>query len=226
MRLVLCLIAALSMILRPEDVPQAYAPWAPLRIADEPNPVTTLKVLRTERDAEMCRGVLVGGGITAASLPDFVHSPQCHIRQAVRPSQLTRARLRPERMRCGIALRLALWERHDLQPAAREILGAEVAEILHAGAYSCRTIRTTRGASERMSEHATANAFDITGFVLSDGRRVILRRDWQGSGAQARFLRAARDGLCSWFRVVLGPEYNALHADHFHVDQGPFLTCR
>jgi hypothetical protein len=77
-----------------------------------------------------------------------------------------------------------------------------------------------------MSEHATANALDISGFVLADGRRITLRAGWNAGGAEARFLRAARDGLCDFFRVVLGPDHNALHADHFHVDQGLFLSCR
>ncbi|MEM8698097.1 MAG: extensin family protein, partial [Pseudomonadota bacterium] len=87
-------------------------------------------------------------------------------------------------------------------------------------------LRSSSGLSQRMSQHATANAFDISGFLLTDGRMVTLRRDWQGSGPKAAFLRAARDGLCRWFRLVLSPDYNALHADHFHVDQGPFPSCR
>ncbi len=77
-----------------------------------------------------------------------------------------------------------------------------------------------------MSQHATANAIDVSGFTLNDGRKISLKADWTGDDAKAKFLRAARDGLCDWFNTVLSPDYNALHADHFHADMGPYLTCR
>lgn len=77
-----------------------------------------------------------------------------------------------------------------------------------------------------MSQHATANAFDVSGFVLANGQRIILLKHWNGDGPKAQFLREVRNGLCEWFNVTLSPDYNALHADHFHVDMGPFLTCR
>jgi hypothetical protein len=76
------------------------------------------------------------------------------------------------------------------------------------------------GASEgRWSEHATGNAIDIAGFVLEDGRRISVLGDWDGEDAEARFLRAVRDGACKSFATVLSPDYNAAHADHFHLDQ-------
>jgi hypothetical protein len=78
----------------------------------------------------------------------------------------------------------------------------------------------------RRSQHATANAIDIAGFVLRDGREVRLAQDWTGTGFEAAFLRAVRDGACRWFRGVLGPDYNAAHHDHFHFDMGPWRVCR
>ncbi|BCB71988.1 hypothetical protein HME01_26950 [Vreelandella aquamarina] len=39
-------------------------------------------------------------------------------------------------------------------------------------------------------------------------------------------LRAARDGACDTFGNVLGPEYNAAHADHFHLGMRGFRLCR
>ena len=35
----------------------------------------------------------------------------------------------------------------------------------------------------------------------------------------AAFLREVRDGACDLFATVLSPDYNAAHADHFHLDQ-------
>ena len=225
MRVILAFFCAALMVVRPEDVPPDLAPWQPLNLRAEPSFATAFKMLRTDATPALCYAALSEGGARAPRVETLEQSENCHIRQAVRPARLGEARVHPTAMRCGIALRLALWEHHDLQPAARAHLGVGVKEILHLGAYSCRKLRSSSGISQRWSQHATANAFDISGFVLTDGRIVKLQRHWTGAGPEAAFLRAARDGLCRWFRVVLGPEYNALHADHFHVDQGPFLTC-
>jgi hypothetical protein len=110
-----------------------------------------------------------------------------------------------------------LWRRESAAPAAREILGSDLARIEHLGAFSCR--RMYGGADGPWSEHATANAIDIAAFVLADGRRISVLADWEESGPEAAFLRTVRDGACSSFATVLSPDYNAAHADHFHLDQ-------
>lgn len=76
-----------------------------------------------------------------------------------------------------------------------------------------------------MSEHAYANAWDVTGFELADGRVVSVQKHWNDPGALRTFLRAARDDACNIFRVVLGPDYNDAHHDHLHVDMGGGLRC-
>ena len=43
---------------------------------------------------------------------------------------------------------------------------------------------------------------------------------------KAAFLRQVRDGACHGFAAVLGPDYNAAHRNHFHLDQGPYRVCR
>ncbi len=43
---------------------------------------------------------------------------------------------------------------------------------------------------------------------------------------KATFLRQVRDGACQGFRAVLGPDYNAAHRNHFHLDRGPYRVCR
>lgn len=118
---------------------------------------------------------------------------------------------------CPVAIALELWRRDSVAPAAREILGSEIARIEHLGAYSCRRIYG-RGEGN-WSEHATGNAIDIAGFVLEDGRRISVLRDWAGEGPEAAFLREVRSGACEAFATVLSPDYNAAHADHFHLDQ-------
>jgi len=39
-------------------------------------------------------------------------------------------------------------------------------------------------------------------------------------GAQSVFLKKIHKGACTGFSTVLGPEANAAHADHFHLDLG------
>jgi hypothetical protein len=77
-----------------------------------------------------------------------------------------------------------------------------------------------------LSQHATANALDIAGFRLADGRRISVLADWSDSGDKGRFLREVREGACKQFNTVLGPDYNAAHRNHFHVDMGRWQVCR
>ncbi|WP_370239460.1 extensin family protein, partial [Neptunomonas phycophila] len=65
----------------------------------------------------------------------------------------------------------------------------------------------------------TGNAIDIAGFILKNGERISIKRDWKNAGQKSNFLKAIRDGACDVYATVLSPEYNAAHADHFHFDQ-------
>jgi hypothetical protein len=130
----------------------------------------------------------------------------------------------PIALTCAMAASLALWERHVLQPQARLRLGVEVRRVEHFGTYACRNVDSRGGG--RRSQHATADAIDVAGFVLRDGRRITVARDWDGGDDEADFLRAVHRGACHLFDGVLGPEYNRAHADHFHFDRGPFRVCR
>jgi hypothetical protein len=51
-------------------------------------------------------------------------------------------------------------------------------------------------------------------------------KEWSKENPDARFLRQVREGACDTFNVVLSPDYNAAHRDHFHLDMGPWWICR
>ena len=104
---------------------------------------------------------------------------------------------------------------------AQQYFGAGVKRLYHFGSYSCRTIR----GSGWMSEHATANAFDLAGFGLSDGRSIFLKNDWRGGAAPRAFLHDIRTRACLFFNMVLSPDYNVDHVDHFHLDMGLLMGC-
>ena len=69
-----------------------------------------------------------------------------------------------------------------------------------------------------LSEHGHANAIDVSGFVLADGRTVQVKTGWWGALAERTFLRDVHRGSCNLFSTVLGPNYDANHRDHFHLD--------
>lgn len=195
-----------------------HDPWAPLDLRDPVGWATERKLLALRDDPAQCRAVFERSAVVFTSL-DPAGEGACRREDRL---QLGDAPLTPDvpPTTCPTALALFLWERDVLQPAASEIFDSEVTQIEHLGAYSCRRLY---GRDEGpWSEHATANAIDIAGFVLADGTRISVLGDWSGEGEssdeQARFLRRVRDGACDSFATVLSPDYNAAHRDHFHLD--------
>lgn len=100
---------------------------------------------------------------------------------------------------------------------ARE--NTRIARVLTGTSYMCRGRNRVVGAD--ISEHGFANALDVTGFELEDGRSVTLLGGWsEALSPEGRLLRFAHDAGCARFTTTLGPEANALHADHLHLDMG------
>ncbi len=192
-----------------------HSPWAPLDLRDPPGWATRTKLIALRSDVTECRAVLERSDIAFTALPETGEG------SCARPDRtlLGDYPLAPDTpaVTCPVAAALELWRRESVASAARNILGSDLARIEHLGAFSCR--RMYGGADGPWSEHATANAIDIAAFVLEDGRRISVLGDWDGEGDKAAFLRAVRDGACGSFATVLSPDYNAAHADHFHLDQ-------
>lgn len=223
----LCLLASLGIagLVASGHVvlPYRYDPFAPLDLRAPRDWLSSYRLSRLKADGALCRRVLTLGAVPHRPLPDRPEPEDCGLTDGVELAAEASSLDGRITARCGIAAGWMLFEQQVLQPAARQHLGQEVRRALHLGTYVCRRIG---GPDSRFSQHATANAIDIAGFVLTDGRRITLLRDWVGEGPEARFLRAVRDGACAIFEGVLGPEFNAAHADHFHFDNGPFRVCR
>ena len=141
---------------------------------------------------------------------------------AIRPFAVTGSargavQLRPMALlRCPMVPAVDHWVERVVMPAARHHLGAQLVELKVAASYSCRPMNHVHGA--RLSEHGHANAIDISGFVLADGREVDVKSGWWGGLAERTFLRAVHRGACDVFTTVLGPAYDMNHRDHFHLD--------
>lgn len=159
------------------------------------------------------------------ALPDRDFGAGCHSFASVRLTDIgvPVANLGP--MNCTLAATFTGWVRNGVMPAARLYLGAELARVETFGSYSCRNVNG--GQAGRRSEHATANAVDVSGFLLADGRRITLKADWTSPDPNVRsFLLAIRTSACRRFKTVLSPDYNSLHADHFHLDMGRGPFCK
>lgn len=206
------------------DVPPDWNPWAPLDVNAEPNFLTRYKLDRLSKSSEQCQQVLATTNIEYQELDDRVTGPACGFFNAVRIEKTSNRVGEPFSLSCRAAVSLALWERHVLAPAAQAHFGQNVAMLEHFGSYSCRNVYG-RAAATR-SQHATAEALDIAGFVLEDGQRIRVLKDWAEGGSNAAFLREVRTGACRFFDAVLSPDYNAAHRDHFHFDRGRYRVCR
>ena len=117
---------------------------------------------------------------------------------------------------CPMIPQIDDWVANVVQPAARQTLGAELAELKVAASYSCRAMNHVSGA--KLSEHGHANAIDISSFKLADGHVITVKGGWNGTPGEQAFLRQVRAGSCRDFTTVLGPGADAHHDDHFHLD--------
>ncbi len=217
----LFMMFALAVSLRLITLPAHYDPFTPPDLRESPSWFRTLKLKNLDRDPEACLQSIRQTGIANTLLPDSSRGPDCYLEDTLTLDRLSLAKIKPEQTRCNIAARLYLWERHVVQPAAQKYFGQGVKEITHFGSYSCRTIAR----SENMSEHATANAFDISGVRLANGKLISVLSDWNAGSRDSEFLHELRNGLCDYFNLTLSPEYNADHKDHFHVDMGWMRGC-
>ncbi|MET0281072.1 MAG: extensin family protein [Steroidobacteraceae bacterium] len=205
-------------------IPPHWNPWQPLDVEAAPNLLTRYKLGRLSEDGAACRAVLATTDMQFDALPDRQTGADCGFRDAVRVRASPSAVGEAFSLSCRAAVSVALWERHAVQPAAMRHFGQRVDRIEHFGSYACRNVYGRPDATR--SRHATAEAWDVAGFVLADGRRIRVARDWQPDGSAGMFLHEVRDGACRFFDGVLSPDYNAAHRDHLHLDRGPYRMCR
>ena len=208
-------------------VPPEWSPWVRLDLDAAPNLLTRYKLARLSNDRELCARVLASAEMTYRAVPDEITGEQCGLFDAVAVERTASDIGQPFSLTCRAAVSLALWEKHSVAPAAERHFGSRVQRIEHFGSYSCRNVYGRPDATR--SRHATAEALDVAGFVLEDGRRIRVLADWGDSSddtTAASFLHDVRDGACRFFDGTLSPDYNAAHRDHLHLDRGLYRYCR
>jgi hypothetical protein len=207
-------------------VPPKLSPVPALNLDYKGGFLVDWQLAEIRRDASLCERVMRNPNIDAKPIADIAVNEGCGLRNGVRVSGAGGARMPVDKLSCEAAAAVALWITHDVQPMAELLLGSRIVSVQHMGSYSCRNIATDKLWRNIRSEHATANALDIAGFTSADGRKVTILKNWADEGVEGQFLRAIHARACRYFRVVLGPNYNALHKDHFHMDRGILSTCR
>lgn len=124
----------------------------------------------------------------------------------------------PVTTNCQMASALPDWV-SDVDGYAETMLESRLASIDTGTSYMCRA---RNGGDEGFtSEHGFANAVDVLGFTLENGQSITVQADWDKATApEGRLLRLAHDSACTSFMTTLGPEANAEHEDHLHLDLG------
>ena len=198
----------------------------PFRSADLTRPIglaTYGQLTDLKFDPALCQRKLSEAGVEFTILAPDDAGERCALGKTLAlQKSLTPYNAAPLRMTCHQMAALYVWERHVARPLAEKTFGSPLRQIETYGTYSCRNIA---GTGQR-SQHAYANAIDISGFVLEDGRRISVKDHWRGKDDEGRYLNKLHRGACKLFSVTLGPDYNAAHADHFHLDMGSTETCK
>lgn len=201
---------------RPQDLP-----WTPLDLGEPIGLSTGRKLAALGDDFGQCRALLDRAGVRYTVLPPRRDGAHCGYADGVRfaAGGARRIAYAPSSVgiACPVAAALAVWEWNVVQPAAQRHFGQRVVRIDHFGSFNCRRIYGRD--SGTWSEHATADAIDIAGFRLANGRRITVIGDWDDADERSAFLREVRDGACKLFATTLSPDYNAAHRDHLHLDQ-------
>jgi len=209
-----------------QSLPPERSPFKELDLERPMGWATAMQFDRVRRDAQLCTETLLASQIGVEPIEDRREGDdgQCGFSNAVVLTESAFPYSGSVRVSCPLAAALYVWEREAVAPAAAQWLESPVERIEMIGTYACRNVY---GRSEgRLSEHATANAIDIAGFRLANGRVISVLRGWDGEAADAAFLRQVRTGGCELFQGVLSPDYNLAHADHLHFDMGPYDICR
>ncbi|MDZ7588414.1 MAG: extensin family protein [Parasphingorhabdus sp.] len=184
----------------------------------QPQPV------RQSATMKACTGELNRLNANYTVLPDATLGAGCSTSDSVQLLGIGVPVTNVTAIRCNLARNLAQWAQGPLQAAARASFGERIVKIETMGAYSCRNI--IGGSGTGRSQHATANAVDVSAFVLGNGRRVTVQSGWNGAADERRFLREIRNAACQQFGTVLSPDYNAAHYNHFHFDNSGQGFCR
>jgi hypothetical protein len=171
-------------------------------------------------DSQMCLSRLQAASVQFSALPNQSEGKGCRTIDTIKLLDIGTETTNLGAMTCPLAANFAAWVQNAAQPAAQVYLGSPLVRVETMGTYNCRNIAggRTGGKAGRLSQHAFGNAVDVSAFILKDGRRISVLNGWHGTQSERGFLRRLHASACKRFGTILGPNYNAAHANHFHFD--------
>ena len=141
----------------------------------------------------------------------------------IQPDKTRVAVTPPATVRCTMAEAIATWMREDVT-AAVATLGSTPRVLDNYASYDCRGRNRIAGA--KISEHGLANAIDIRGLSLANGKFVGLT----DRNVAREFRETIRKSACAQFTTVLGPGSDGHHETHVHLDlaerRGGYRLCQ
>jgi hypothetical protein len=204
-------------------IPPNFLPWGTVVLDAKPGWFANIQLNGLSADGNACRAALGRSTLKFSVMADRKIGEECSFTDVVRTDSTPIAFSPKPVATCSLTAGLYWWQRR-LNEIAQVELHTSIVRIDQLGTYACRNINSA--AEGRRSQHATANAIDIAAFHTADGRVISVVQDYGKATPEGRFLDGAHDAACDLFNIVLGPRYNRLHANHFHLDFGGFRFCR
>jgi hypothetical protein len=168
---------------------------------------------------------LIALGIVYRRIPDEDSERGCTIENGVEVSQIGSVKFtRPALLTQDMAIRMGRWVKDSLEPEVQKTYRTQLAALDVGGSYSCRNIYGKPFGGRfagRLSEHAFANAIDIGGFKLTDGRSIDYVKHWHAKDGSREFFQTTSASACEIFNTTLTPDYDRFHRNHIHVDASP-----
>jgi Extensin-like protein C-terminus len=197
-------LSAGAVIFRQGLLPPKMSPLPALNLDYRGGWLVDWQLAEIRRDVSLCARVIQNPNIDARPIADMPVIDGCGLRNGVRVSAAGGARMPVDKMSCEAAVAVAQWLAHDVQPLAELLLGQRITSVQHMGSYSCRNIATTKIWNNFRSEHATANALDVKGFTLADGRTITVLKNWRETVSKANSsapFTVAPAAISAWYWV-------------------------
>jgi hypothetical protein len=216
---------------QPDTVPRRIAPVPMEAFAAEADPAAPGEAANAAKPEEpsACQLRVAGKIAVIEPLPSFGGPGDCGATDVVRleaiiqPDKSQVAVSPPATMRCTMAEALAAWVREDLTATTAQ-LGSTPRALDNYASYDCRGRNRVAGA--RISEHGLANAIDVRGVHLANGRFA----EFTDRRISREFREAVRKSVCARFTTVLGPGSDGHHEGHIHLDlaqrRGGYRLCQ
>lgn len=223
-------VAAPSALPQPDTVQQRMAPVPMEAFAAEADPDAARETAAGKPEQPSACQLRVSAKIAVIEpLPSLTGPGDCGASDVVRleaiiqPDKSQVALNPPATMRCTMAEALANWVREDLTPTTSQ-LGSAPRALDNYASYDCRGRNRVAGA--KISQHGLANAIDVRGVQLANGRFA----SFTDRNLGREFREAVRKSICERFTTVLGPGSDGHHEDHIHMDlaerRGGYRLCQ